>query len=117
MKRLLFTSFSCFVALGSVLVAQQPAPMPACVDCPEHTCKTCVVEPKHNTKTVYACQCEEYCLPRCSFLSLFLGKCGCDDGNCCELKVRHRLLVRKVEAPDTKQCVLHEVPAGDCEHP
>src|SRR4051812_42386151 len=52
-----------------------PAPSPISTapvadegSCCPHTCKICVSEPKHNTKKVFACKCEEYCLPRCSFL-------------------------------------------------
>lgn len=72
--------------------------------------KICVCEPKHNTKTIYACKCEEYCLPRCSFFSLFRGKCDCDNGHCGDVRIRHRLVVKKVEDRDTKQCVVREVP-------
>lgn len=79
-------------------------------DCPP-TCKVCVTEPKHNTKKVYAVKCEEYCLPRCSLLSLLRGKCACDDGCCGVVKVRHRLIIKKVDDCDTKECVLREVPA------
>lgn len=76
------------------------------------TCKVCVSEPKHNTKIVYGCKCEEYCLPSCSLLSLLCGKCACADGPCGEVKVRHRLVLKKVDACDTKNCVLREVPMG-----
>ena len=78
--------------------------------CCQPTCKVCVRETKPMTKKVYACKCEEYCLPHCSFFSLFQGKCDCADGNCGDLKVRHRLVVKKVPAPDTFRCVPKEVP-------
>jgi len=81
--------------------------------CPPQTRKVCVTEPKQNTRTVYATKCEEYCLPRAiSLLSLFGGrKCDCDDGHC-DVKVRHKLVVKQVEACETKQCVLKEIPVA-----
>jgi hypothetical protein len=80
-------------------------------DCQPPTCRVCVYEPKHTTKIVFAGKCEEYCLPRCSFFSLLLwGKCDCDEGSCGVVRVRHRLVVKKVEGRDAKQCVLREVP-------
>jgi hypothetical protein len=68
-------------------------------------CKVCVSEPKANTRKVYACKCEDYCLPRCGLLSWLWGHCGCGDGPCGELRIRHRLVVKKVPDCDTKQCV------------
>ena len=89
------------------LSAQQPeaaGPPPAC--------KVCVSEPKPTTRKVYGCKTEEYCLPRCSLLSWLWGACGCDAGPCGDLRVRHRLIVKKVPGCDTKQCVPREVPAA-----
>jgi len=95
-------------ALGLVMrqagTAQQPEPA-----CPA-PCKVCVSEPKHNTKKVFACKAEEYCLPRCDLLSRLWGQCGCDCGPCCELRVRHRLVVKKVPDCDTWHCVLKDAP-------
>src|SRR4051812_13945330 len=68
----------------------------AIVSCPPAS-KVCVREPKHNTRRVYGCKIEEYCLPRCSLLSLFQGKCDCDQDGCGDVRVRHRLVVKKVE--------------------
>jgi hypothetical protein len=70
----------------------------------------CVAEPKHNTKTVYSCKIEEYCLPRFSLMSLFGGKCSCEDGRCGDVRIKHRLVVKKVDAPDTTRCVPQLVP-------
>jgi hypothetical protein len=76
--------------------------------------KVCVPELKHNTKFVFACKCEDYCLPHCSLLSLLWEGCACE-GDCCGApRVRHRLVIRKVDAGDTKTCVVREVPPG-CE--
>ena len=95
-----------WLVLGSPgLEAQQPQP-----GCPPPPCKACVSEPKPNTRTVYACKQEEYCLPRCDLLSSLFGDCACEDGPCGDLKVRHRLVVKKVPDCDTKQCVPREVP-------
>jgi hypothetical protein len=78
------------------------------------THKVCLVEPKPNTRTVYAAKSEEYCLPRpISLLSLLGGKCACDDGRC-QMKVRHRLIVKQIDDCDTQQCVLREVPVAPC---
>jgi hypothetical protein len=91
---------------GSGLEAQEPQP-----GCPPPPCKVCVSEPKHNTKTVYGCKEEEYCLPRCGCcLSALFGHCGCDEGPCGDLRVRRRLVVKKVPGCDTTQCVPREVP-------
>src|SRR5438552_2443634 len=63
--------------------------------------KVCVAEPKHNTTKVYAAKCEEYCLPSCSLLSLFKDGCVCGPSPCAELKIRHRLVVRTIDAADS----------------
>jgi hypothetical protein len=113
-------------ALGVVLTALIAAsvgtgvraadPPPLCPSPP--TCKVCVVEPKPTTRTVYASKVEEYCLPHCSLLELLLGgHCGCDDGSCCELRVRHRLVVKRVPGCETKQCVVREVPVAGAAAP
>jgi hypothetical protein len=75
-------------------------------------CKVCVSEPKKNTRKVYACKDEEYCLPRCSLLAWLRGLCGCDGGPCGDLRVRHRLVVKKVPDCDTQQCVPREPPVA-----
>ena len=102
------------------LNAQQPDLTPATMlpAVPEvtylpQTRKVCVSEPKQNTRTIYATKCEEYCLPRAlPLFSLFGGhKCDCDDGHC-DVKVRHKLVVKQVEACETKQCVLKEIPCA-----
>jgi hypothetical protein len=72
--------------------------------------KICAYQLKRNTKTVYACRTEEYCLPRCSLLALLQGKCGCERGCCGDLRIRQRLVVKKVDACPTQQCVPVEVP-------
>jgi hypothetical protein len=113
-------------ALGVILTALAAAsggvevraadPPPACPAPPP--CKVCVVEPKPTTRTVYGCKAEEYCVPRCSLLELLLGgHCGCDDGSCCELRVRHRLVVKRVPGCDTKQCIVHEIPVAGAAAP
>jgi hypothetical protein len=107
---------SCFVAVltavsglvpnGPGLNAQQPY-----AGGPPQTCTTCVCEPKPTTRKVYACKAEEYCLPGCDLLSFLRAPwCG-DQGPCGELRVRHRLVVKKVPDCDTKQCVPRAVPA------
>jgi len=92
------------MSLSQAGSAQQPEPA-----CPP-PCKICVSEPKHNTKKVFSCKAEEYCLPRCDPLSWLWGQCGCDCGPCCELRVRRRLVVKKVPDCDTWQCVLKDAP-------
>jgi hypothetical protein len=102
----LLTTAAAPALCGLGLRAQQPetgAPPP---------CKACVSELKQNTRKVYACKDEEYCLPRCSFLSWLRGLCGCDGGPCGDLRVRHRLVVKKVPDCDTKQCVPREPPTA-----
>jgi hypothetical protein len=99
------TGAACLALTDRGLRGQQPADA---IGCPP--CKVCVSEPKANTRKVYACKVEEYCLPRCSLLALLRHCCGCDDGPCCELRVRRRLIVKTVPACPTKQCVLREVP-------
>lgn len=93
---------------GAGLRAQQPGP-----GAPPPACKVCVTEPKPRTRTVYSCKDEGYCLPKCSLLSLILGRCGCDGGPCGDLRVRRRLVVKKVPDGDTTQCVPREIPAAD----
>jgi hypothetical protein len=89
-----------------------PAPCapPTCASPPVQPCKICVKEPKPTTRKVYAGKEEEYCLPRCNMLMLLLQHCGCDDGSCCDLRTRHRLVVKRVSGCDTWQCVLKELP-------
>jgi hypothetical protein len=73
--------------------------------------KICVSEPKPHLRNVYGCKTEEYCLPGLSFGSLL--RCNhCADGECGDLRVRHRLVVKKVHDHDTTHCVprpLHEL--------
>jgi hypothetical protein len=75
-------------------------------------CKVCMSEPKPNSRTVYVCKKEEYCLPRCDVFSLLSRQGGCAEGSCGNLKVRHRLVVKKVPDCDTKQCVPRYLPVG-----
>jgi hypothetical protein len=96
------------------VVAPASASVPTSAVAVEQTCaqtaKICVSEPKQNTKTVYACKVEEYCLPRFS-LPAFLGcKSGCEDGRCSDVRIKHRLVVKRVDAPDTTHCVPRAVP-------
>ena len=79
--------------------------------CPPKPCKVCVSVPKGNTRKVYSCAHEDYCLPRCCCLSKLRGKCDCDKGKCGKVRVRHRLVVKKVPDCQTRQCVPCEVPA------
>ena len=74
--------------------------------------KVCVSEPKPTTRKAYACKVEEYCLPRCRFLSWLWGGCGCDGETCGDLRVRNRLVVKTVPGCDTKRCVPRAPPAG-----
>lgn len=98
MKRLLTGLMT--LTCGTTIWAQSPA-----ITC-EQPCKTCVREVKTgNTKKVYSVKCEDYCLPYCSLFALFHGKCNC---SCGELRVRHRLVVKKVPTCDTAQCVPKE---------
>lgn len=80
------------------------------------SCKVCVSEPKPHTKTVYSCKCEEYCQPRCSLCAILRGKCGgnCENGECGQVRVRHRLIVKRVPDCDGKQCVVKEAPVVPC---
>jgi hypothetical protein len=83
---------------------------PLAASCGPPTCKVCVREPKHNTRWVFGCKSEEYCLPYCSPFSLFWGGCGCEDGPCGAFRIRHRLVIKKVDTCDTTTCVVREVP-------
>lgn len=104
----LLTAAAALAGAASHLAAQPPAPTADAGNCPP-TGKVCVREAKPTVKTVYACKREEYCLPRCPVLPLLFGKCDCDGR--CELRARNRLVVRRVEGPEVKQCVLREVPS------
>jgi hypothetical protein len=79
---------------------------------PPPACKVCVREPKASTRKVYACKCEDYCLPCCDWRSWLRGACRCDGGPCGELRTRHRLVVKKVPACDATQCVPRELPVA-----
>jgi hypothetical protein len=98
------TAIAGLVPNASALNAQQ-----ANCDSPQQTFKICVLEPKQNTRKVYACKAEEYCLPRGGLFSLWRGQCDCSAGPCGDLKVRCRLVVKKVPDCETKQCVPREV--------
>jgi hypothetical protein len=101
-------------ATSDLVVAPGDTPSGATASVENYPCiptkKTCVCEMKQTTRKVYACKCEEYCLPHCSLLSMLFGRCSCDDGQCGDLKVRHRLIVKTVDAGEKKQCVVREVP-------
>jgi hypothetical protein len=108
-------STSCIALLTAITcLAQGPAPInlqpPA--NCPPPTCKVCVSEPKPTTRNVFSTKCEDYCLPRCNLLALLKGTCDCKDGACGEVRVRHRLVVKKVPDCDKMQCVPREVPVA-----
>ncbi len=79
---------------------------------PPPACNACAAEPRPATRKVYSCKCEEYCLPSCGLWSLLRGGCGCADGPCGELRVRHRLVVTKVPVGTVIQCVPQMVPAA-----
>jgi hypothetical protein len=96
-----------------------PGPRPTIWSAPvsaraPQTIKTCVPEARHHTKTVYASKDEVYCLPRCSLLYFFWGKNTCEDGRCGDARVRHRLVVKEIDAADTKHCVTQAVTAIPC---
>src|ERR1700719_1709524 len=76
------------------------------------TCKMCVCETKPATRKVFASKYEEYCLPRCALCPLLCGHCGGDSGPCGDLRLRHRLIVKRVEDCNKRQCVPREVPAS-----
>ena len=107
-----FLSIAFLLLLAGLVVndpglhAQQPGTVHS-----SQTCKICVSEPQPNTRKVYACKTEEYCLPVCGLLSWLRGPCGCDPGPCGDLKVRHRLVVKKVPDSATNRCVPRAVPA------
>ncbi|HVS36025.1 MAG TPA: hypothetical protein VMS17_10635 [Gemmataceae bacterium] len=72
----------------------------------------CVPEPttRKIDKVIYDQKCVEYCLPHCSFWSLFGGGCGCASG-CGTPHVRH-VLIKKIvheDCPDVK-CEVREAP-------
>ena len=107
---------TCGLLLGGLgLKAQQPAvianpagpaaPWFVAGACLPHSPTVCVREVKHHTKTVYACKTEEYCLPQRSFLSFLCGRGTCDDGHCSDVRIKHRLIVKKVADCDTTHCV------------
>ncbi len=74
------------------------------------TCKICMRESKTKTRKVYRCRIEEYCLPHWSLRALWCGPgSGAPD---CELKIRHRLVVKKVPDGTTCQCVPRALPAA-----
>jgi hypothetical protein len=104
----ILVAIAALVPNDSVLRAQQAA----VVSIPR-TCKICISELKQNSQKVYACTVEQYCQPRCGLLSLLRGECGCNDGSCGDLRMRHRLVVKKVPSRDTVQCAPREAPV-DC---
>ena len=95
-----------------------------CEPCPPATRKTCVPEPdqKKVTKTVYDCECEDFCLPKCPKFSLHSHKKGCDkdcggcaDGACasCEKPRTRKVLIKKFVTHEEcgVKCSVQEVPA------
>ncbi len=94
--------------IAGLALGQSPAPLPITCPAPQPA-TTCVAEPKHNTRKVFSCKIEEYCVPYCNLFSCF-KQCGCNDGPCGELRIRHRLMVKKVPDCDTTQCVPKKVP-------
>jgi hypothetical protein len=97
------------VDIGAATQAPAPSAAATSAACAQ-TRTICVMEAKHHTKTVYACKSEEYCLPHSSLLSLLWGKNSCDDGRCSDVRIKHRLIVKKVDAPDTSHCVPQVAP-------
>ena len=76
--------------------------------------KVCVPEPTTvvKDKVIYDDRCVDYCLPKCSLLSILKGGCGCGAGGCadCGHPRSRRVLIKKVvqeECPDVK-CVVQE---------
>jgi hypothetical protein len=82
-------------------------------------CKVCqpVTETKKVATRVYTKSCEDFCLPRCSFLGGLFCRSNCDE--CKELKcgpVRtKKYLVVKIRTHE--ECVTKCVPKPSCETP
>jgi hypothetical protein len=98
--------------LQSTVRAQQAAcpacPQPTAATCPQ-TCLVCVREPKPTTCVLYSCKTEPYCLVNCRLCPCRQGSCGKEE-NPCELRERHRLVVRRVPGCPTTQCVPRPAP-------
>jgi hypothetical protein len=83
----------------------------------------CVPEPavKRVPKVIFEQKCVDYCLPRCSLLSLFTGcGCGCGDGvKCGQPRVRHALIKKIIyeEVPEVKCVPAPAVPAPPAASP
>jgi hypothetical protein len=82
-------------------------------------CKVCqpVTETKKVSKRVYTSVCEDFCLPRCSFLGGLIGHsdCGeCKDAKCGPVHAKKYLVVK---IRTTEECVTKCVPKPACEPP
>src|SRR4051812_46423935 len=89
---------------AGAVVSTAPAAVGGCCPTPQ---KVCVSEPVARTKVCYAVKCEEYCLPKCSLLSILRGGCGCD-GHCGDVRTRNVLVKKKVPDCDGFKCVVKE---------
>ena len=97
-------------------VVGQPCCSASCV------AKVCAPVPaiKKTEKVIYDEKCVDYCIPRCSLLSIFRGQCGCGNecSNCGQPRTKH-LLVKKIaheECPDVK-CEVQAIPCAGLASP
>jgi hypothetical protein len=82
-------------------------------------CKVCqpVTETKKVSKRVYTSVCEDFCLPKGSFLAGLIGSsdCGeCKEAKCGQVRTK-KFLVVKIRT--TEECVTKCVPKPACEQP
>jgi hypothetical protein len=99
-----------FGAVATVVAAQEPC-------CDQKVCRA-TTEEKKTDKRVFGSACEEFCLAKCSWSSLFHR--GCCDGTCCEDKVRCRkYLVVKIRKEETcaSKCVVESLAPSCCVTP
>jgi hypothetical protein len=95
------------------LPEKTPAPVSSepCTPARALLTKVCVVEMKPATKAVYGSVCKEYCLPKCSLMSLFCWCCSdCADCGCGTVRTRNVLTKKTVPTCPVPTCVLKEVP-------
>jgi hypothetical protein len=94
------------IIVGAI-TATAPAQDPC--SCEQKVCRT-TCEVKKIDHRCYSSVCEDFCLPKCSVISLFHR--GCDQCACCEDKVRTRkYLVVKVRKEETSvnKCVVEKI--------
>lgn len=118
MLRITFLSMIAAIGLVSAATAQEPI-VRGLGHCDagqcQGECKVCqpVTEKKKVSKRVYSSVCEDFCLPRCTFLGGLMGSCEeCKEARCGPVHTKKYLVV-KIRTHE--ECVTKCVPKPACE--